>query len=199
MKAQNDWIMILDCDERATPEVKAEIDNLFSARKDNEIAYWIPRKNYLGDQWLQWGGWYPAPHIKLYNRNYLRWKEAAYDVVHPGVEFSKGYIMGPNLKSHLTHYNYRNIEDFIAKTNRLTTLEAIKWYLDGRKMSMARGIFRFFDRFFRRYIRKKGYKDGFYGFMASFLSGFYELAAYAKYRELIRKGYYLKEHNIEPK
>lgn len=194
--AQNNWIMVLDCDERATAELKQEIDALFARRKDNEIAFWVPRKNYLGKEWLRWGGWYPAPHIKLYNRKYLRWKEAAYDVVHPGLEFAAGYTQGPNLKNHLIHYNYRNIEDFIAKVNRLTTLDAIKWYLDGRRMGLGRALWRTFDRFVRRYIRKKGWKDGYYGFMASFLSAFYELAAYSKYREIIKYGFYLKENDI---
>jgi FkbM family methyltransferase len=195
--AKNDWIMILDCDERATPEVKQEIDELFSRKDEKEVAFWVPGKNYLGDYWLRWGGWYPAPHIRLYNRKYFRWKESVHDIVHPGVEFiGEGYKKGDNLKNHLIHFNFLNIEDFIRKTNRMTTLEAIKWYLDGRDMSMARGLRRFADRFFRRYIRKQGYRDGFYGFIAGFLSGFYELAAYAKYREIVKKGYYIRENGI---
>lgn len=195
-QAANDWIMILDCDERATPEVKAEIDGLFDGKDEKIVAFWVPRKNYLGDHWLQYGGWYPAPHMKLYNRKYLRWKEAVYDVVHPGTEYLEEGRTGAQLKNHLIHHNYRDVEDFIRKTNRLTTLDAIKWYLDGRKMTMARGLRRSFDRFFRRYIRKKGYKDGYYGFVASALSGFYEFAAYSKYREIVEKGYYLKENGI---
>lgn len=196
-KAANDWIMILDCDERATPELKKEIDELFERKNDFEAAFWVPRQNFIGDYWLKWGGWYPAPHVKLYDRRYFHWKECVYDVVHPGVEFTaSGYKQGKNLTNHLIHYNYRNIEDFIRKTNRLTTLDAIKWYLDGRSMPMFRAFYRFFDRFMRRYIRKKGYRDGYYGFIASFLSGFYELAAYSKLREIIKKNYYLEENGI---
>lgn len=196
-KAKNDWIMMLDCDERATPEVKKEIDELFSNKDEKDVAFWIPRKNYIGDYWMRWGGWYPAPHIKFYNKNYFRWKECVYDVVHPGIEFFvPGYKQGKNLSNHLIHHNYANIEDFIRKTNRLTTLDAIKWYLDARRMTMGRAFYRFIDRFLRRYVRKKGYRDGYYGFIASFLSGFYELAAYSKYSEIIKKGYYLKENGI---
>ncbi|MBZ0165861.1 MAG: FkbM family methyltransferase, partial [Candidatus Omnitrophica bacterium] len=183
--------------ERATPEVKAEIDALFDTKEENQVVYWIPRKNYIGDHWLQYGGWYPAPHMKLYNRKYFRWKECVYDVVHPGNEFIEpGYKKGPNLKNHLIHHNYKNVEDFIKKTNRLTTLDAIKWYLDGRQMSLGRAFRRTIDRFLRRYIRKKGYKDGYYGFISSALSGFYELAAYSKLREIRQRGYYLKENGI---
>ena len=196
-QASYDWIMILDCDERATPEVLTEIDGLFDTKDERDVAFWVPRKNYIGDYWLRHGGWYPAPHMKLYNRKYFRWKESVYDVVHPGMEFTEpGYKQGENLKNHLIHHNYKNVEDFIKKTNRLTTLDGIKWYLDGRNMGMGRAFRRTIDRFLRRYVRKKGYKDGYYGFISAVLSGFYELAAYSKLREIRQRGYYLKEYGI---
>ncbi|MCA9394242.1 MAG: FkbM family methyltransferase [Candidatus Omnitrophica bacterium] len=196
-QADHDWIMILDCDERATPELLAEIDTLFETRDDRAVAFWVPRKNYIGDYWLRHGGWYPAPHMKLYNRKFFRWKESVYDVVHPGMEFTQpGYRQGPNLSNHLIHHNYKNVEDFIRKTNRLTTLDGIKWYLDGRNMGMGRAFRRTVDRFLRRYVRKEGWKDGYYGFITAVLSGFYELAAYSKLREIRQRGYYLKECGI---
>ncbi len=194
-KAANDWVMILDCDERATEEVKKEIDELFDRKDEKEVGFWIPQKAYLGDYWMKWGGW-SAPHLRLYDRRYVSWSEGRFDVVHPGIKIAAGYRQGSNLRNPLIHYNYTNLENFVYKVNRLSILEAIKWYLDGRKMSIFRGFRRYVDRFFRRYIRKKGYKDGYYGFAASFLSGFYELIAYSKYREIIRKGYYLEENGI---
>jgi hypothetical protein len=83
------------------------------------------------------------------------------------------------------------VENFIAKMNRYSTLEATKWYLDGRKMPLGKAMWRSWDRFFRRFILKKGYKDGYYGFVAAVLSGFHEFAAYSKYREMKEKGSYL--------
>jgi len=65
--------------------------------------------------------------------------------------------------------------------------------LDGRKMSLGKAIWRTVDRFWRRFIANKGYKDGYYGFVLAVLSGFYELAAYSKYREIKEKGYYIKK------
>jgi hypothetical protein len=88
------------------------------------------------------------------------------------------------------HYNFTNIEDIIKKTNHSTTLEAVKWSMDGRKMGMGRALWRTIDRFFRRFVGKKGYKDGYYGFVLAVMSGFYEFAAYSKYREIKEKGYY---------
>jgi len=188
-KAKNDWILILDCDERLTEELKNQIAAAINGTDAKIGAYWAGQVNYLGDVPLNYGGW-SSPHIRLYNKNAAQWSEAAHDVIHPGFKilpgFSGGHLNGKNI-----HYSFRNVEDFIAKINRYSTLEAIKWHLDGRKMSRGKAIWRTVDRFFRRFIGKKGYKDGYAGFIAAVLSSFHELAAYSKYREIKEKGCYI--------
>lgn len=186
---KNDWILLLDCDERMTDELKEEIAVALKEGDPKIVAYWAPQINYLGDVQLNHGGW-SSPHIRLYNKNHVKWCEAEYDVIHPGIKLSEGY-RGANLKCKTIHYSFSNVENFIGKINRYSTLEATKWYLDGRKMSMGKAMWRSWDRFFRRFIAKKGYKDGYYGFVAAVLSGFHEFAAYSKYREMKEKGYYL--------
>jgi len=190
-KVKNDWVLLLDCDERLTDDLKLEIA---AALKDGDpkiAAYWAPQINYIGDVQLNNGGW-SNPHIRLYNKTYVKWSEADYDVIHPGLKFSEGY-RGGNMKGKTIHYSFRNVEDFIKKINRYSTLEAYKWYVDGRKMSMGKAVWRTVDRVWRRFITKKGYKDGYYGFVAAVLSGFHEFAAYSKYREMKEKGYYIND------
>lgn len=189
-KAKNDWVLMIDADERVTEELKKEIEEILSKNNKKIVAYWIPQRAYLGNKWLRYGGW-DAPHIKFYNKNHLKWKEVPEDVVHCGIEITKGFL-GATLKNPLIHYNYKNIEDFIDKVNRQSTLEAVKWYLKGRRISLIHGLWKALDRFWRRYVRKKGYKDGFYGFVAAFLSGFYQFVAYSKLREINEKGTYLE-------
>ncbi|MBF0570949.1 MAG: glycosyltransferase family 2 protein [Candidatus Omnitrophica bacterium] len=188
-KVKNDWILLLDCDERMTDDLKSELAVALKEGDPKIAAYWAPQINYLGDVQLNHGGWSNL-HIRLYNKNYVRWSEADYDVIHPGLNFSDGY-RGANLKAKTIHYSFRSVEDFIAKINRYSTLEATKWYLDKRKMSFGKAMWRSWDRFFRRFIAKKGYKDGYYGFVAAVLSGFHEFAAYSKYREIQEKKYYI--------
>jgi len=188
-KVKNDWILTLDCDERLTEDLKNEIAVALKEGDPKIAAYWAPQITYLGDVQLNHGDW-SNPHIRLYNKNYAKWSEADFDVVHPGFKISEGY-RGANLKGKTIHYSFRNVEDFIAKINRYSTLEATKWYLDGRKMSLGKAIWRSGDRFWRKFIRKEGHKDGYYGFVAAVLSGFHEFAAYSKYREIKEKGYYI--------
>ena len=130
----------MDCDERLTDDLKNEIAVALKEGDPKIAAYWAPQINYLGDVQLNHGGW-SNPHIRLYNKNYVKWSEADYDVIHPGFKISEGY-RGANLKGKTIHYSFRNVEDFIAKINRYSTLEATKWYLDGRKMSLGKAIWR---------------------------------------------------------
>ena len=55
-QAAHDWVLSLDADERVTPELAQEIQ----ARLADGAAYdtyAIPRRNYLGDRWIRYGGW----------------------------------------------------------------------------------------------------------------------------------------------
>lgn len=191
-QAKFDWVIMVDCDERLTSELKQEISELITKKNDDIMAYWIPKINYLGNHLLKYGGW-SNPHVKLYNRNHVRWSEAKYDVVHPGIIVDQGY-RGGHLKNPYIHYNFESIEDFIKKDNRYSTLEAIKWHVSGRKMTLGRAIWRTGDRFLRRFIMRKGRKDGFYGFMAACIGGFHELLTYAKYRELKESNLYIDKY-----
>ncbi|MCA9406476.1 MAG: glycosyltransferase family 2 protein [Candidatus Omnitrophica bacterium] len=194
-KTRNNWVMMLDCDERVTPELKEEIKTTLANPDPVIVGYWVPQINYLGDFQLKHGGW-TAPHIRLYNKNHLRWKEIPQDVVHPGIEIDKGY-KGGNLQYSLIHYNFASVEDFIKKVNRQSTLEAIKWHISKKNMTQGKAIWRMVDRFFRRFVGKGGWKDGYYGFVGAVLSGFYEFAAYSKLKEIRERKAYLKEYGIK--
>jgi len=178
-QASNEWVLSIDADERVTDELREEIAALLSGRPEFK-AYAIPRRNFIGDHWLKYGGEYPAPQTRLFLKNEFKYEEAE---VHP-----RAFMQGDTgfLKGDLIHYSHRDIADYLRSLNSHTTLEARKWYTSGRKMSMGHALWRAFDRcFYRRLLRKKAYKDGIYGLTVAFFSGFYQIASYLKYRELM--------------
>ncbi|MBU0571242.1 MAG: glycosyltransferase family 2 protein [Candidatus Omnitrophica bacterium] len=180
-QASNDWILSLDADERITNELLSEITALLAGKPEFK-AYTIPRRNYIGDHWLRWGGEYPAPQLRLFLKNEFKYEEAE---VHP-----RAFMDGDSghLKTDIIHYSHRDITDYLRSLNSHTTLEARKWYLSGRKMTMAHAVWRMLDRcFYRRLLRKKGYRDGIYGLTVAIFSGFYQIVSYLKYREIILK------------
>jgi len=183
-QARNEWIFSLDADEVPTAELKEEISRTLPQSEFD--AYSIPRKNFIGDYWLQWGGFYPASQIKLLKKSKFRWEEVG---VHP-----RAFMNGPTgrLTQDLLHYTYRDSGDFLRKLNNQTTLEAQKWAEYSHhnpkkaayKMNVVHALWRMFDRFVRTYFRKRGYRDGFTGFVMACFASLYQLVSYVKYREL---------------
>ncbi len=177
-QAKNPWVLSLDSDEVVTPELKEEIEETL---KNGHIqnGFTIPIRNYIGSYWIRYGGWYPAAKLRLFRKDKFRYKEAE---VHP-----RAFMPEPcgHLKSDIIHYAYRDLEEFLSRLNRQTTLEARKWHRQGRPMRLGRFLWRTFDRFIRTYIGKKGYKDGFIGFEVAFNAALYQFISYLKYREIV--------------
>jgi len=186
-QATYDWILSLDADERVSKDLKKEIDSVLKVGSEFS-AFTIPRKNFIGDYWVKWGGLYPASQIKLFKKDRLKWEEVE---VHPRV-FLEGLV--GHLKKDIIHYTYKNWESFLNKLNKQTTLEAKKWYNYSLispkkaryKMNFIHTLWRVFDRFIRVFIVKKGYRDGFIGFMLAYFASLYQIVSYAKYKELKR-------------
>ena len=187
-KTDNEWVLSLDADERLTEELKDEMEStLASAPEFN--AFTIPRRNFIGDYWIRWGGMYPSAQLKLFRKDKFKWEEVE---VHP-----RAFLDGKcgHLKGDLIHYTYKDWASFLGKLNNQTTLEAKKWYKlsltnpkkAGYKMNLLHALRRTFDRFFRAFIAKRGYRDRFIGFMVAYFSSLYQIVSYAKYRDLIKK------------
>jgi len=177
-KAAHPWVLSLDADELITPELKNEIRGVLAAQPQ-ENGFTVPRRNYIGNYWVRYGGWYPSPQLKLFRKDKFRYEEVA---VHP-----RAFMDGPcgHLKSDLIHYSYRDIDDFVRKLNNQTTREADKWFKQNKPMRLRRFLWRTYDRFMRSYFGKKGYKDGFIGFVIAFFAGLYQFLSYLKYREIV--------------
>ena len=177
-QAANRWVLSLDADERITPELAKEVEELIKNGPPLK-AYAIPRRNFIGDHWLKWGGEYPAPQTRLFLKDEFKYEEAE---VHP-----RAFLDGDCgfLKGDIIHYSHLDIEDYVRSLNGHTTLEAKKWFSSGRKMSLFHALWRTLDRcFYRRIWRKKAYKDGVYGYCVAAQSGIYQLVSWVKYWEM---------------
>ena len=79
-QARNSWVLSLDADERVTPQLAEEITKTITAPGEFK-GFSIPRRNYIGEYWVRFGGWYPSAQLKLFKKEDFRWEEAE---VHPG-------------------------------------------------------------------------------------------------------------------
>ena len=178
-KARNNWILSLDADEKVSDALKKEIALVINSL--DFVAFSIPLRNYIGNYWVRYGGWYPASKVRLFRKDKFKYEEVE---VHPRV-----FIDGKcgHLRSDIIHKGYPDLEHFLNSVNRQSSLEAIKWINTNRRMSLPHAFWRAADRFFRRYLRKKGYKDGLYGFIIAYFDSLYQILSYAKYREMKNK------------
>jgi glycosyltransferase involved in cell wall biosynthesis len=178
-QAKNQWVLSLDADEQVMVDCKGEIDRVLPDTEHS--CYTIPRRNYIGDYWVRYGGQYPAAQLRLFKKQCFKYEEVH---VHPRV-FTEGSV--GHLTKDIIHKSYRDFAHFLAKLNGQTTLEAQKWVMTNRKMPFGKAMWRTIDRFFRSYIGKKGHKDGFIGFMFAWFASLYQIVSYAKFWEMTRK------------
>lgn len=180
-QAKNEWILSLDADESVTEELKQEIGETLS-KGPAFNGYSIPRRNYIGNYWIKYGGQYPAGQLRFFRKNKFKYEEVE---VHP-----RGFLEGDagHLTKDIIHKSYRDFAHYLAKLNGQTTLEAKKWIQTNRNMTFGKTLWRTIDRFPRAYLRKKGYKDGFIGFMVALFGSLYQIVSYAKYWEMKQRG-----------
>src|SRR3989338_4283858 len=97
--ARNEWVLSLDADERISDGLTEELRDLFRGRLAHK-AYTIPIKTYIGKRWIKYAGWYPAPKVRLFDKNFFKYEEVE---VHPRV-----FIDGTcgHLKNDIVHYSY---------------------------------------------------------------------------------------------
>lgn len=179
----NEWVLSLDADERVTPELAEEIKRVLEkeAVSPQHNAYSIPIRSYIGAQWANCAGWYPAPKIRLFKKDKFRYDKSE---VHPRI-----FLDGTSgvLKGDIIHYAYKDFAELFRNTNEQTTLQAVEWHRVGRKFSLFRMLRTTVDRFIRKYFFKGGMKGGFLGFVLSMADSYYQFQSYAKLWELENK------------
>lgn len=178
--AKEEWVLSLDADEQASPELKEEIGHLLRGNSSYS-AFSIPLRNYIGGRWVRYGGWYPAAKLRLFRKHRFRYEEVG---VHP-----RGFVEGKvgTLKGDIIHRGYPDIAHFLESLNRQTTLEARKWFEEKRVVGPVRCFVKAFTRFLKRYFFKQGFRDGTLGFTVAFFDSLYQILSYVKYWELRKK------------
>jgi glycosyltransferase involved in cell wall biosynthesis len=180
-KATGDWILALDADERVTPELRRRIQQIL-ADGGSADGYAVPRKNLFGGAWVRHGGLYPDFQLRLFRRGAGRF---VHDAVHESVRVT-GRV--ERVREPLVHHSYRGLEDFVARSNRYSSLAARDWIRHGRRVGAAGLIFRPLGRFVSMYIVRLGFLDGWRGFVLAVLYAHYVFLRMAKAWEASRGG-----------
>lgn len=167
--AKNEWILILDADERLTPNLGNELLTI-SQKSDDRIEvvkvwilYW-----YFGD-WIRHGGFFKGDFPRFFKKNiYLDSYTNEESTIHNNFINLKNNPKSIQLNSdlYIKHYAYRSVDKYIRKTiYKYSLIEAKNMKSNGVKFSYAKMVLSPIKQFIVRLIFKKGYKEGIRGFI----------------------------------
>jgi glycosyltransferase involved in cell wall biosynthesis len=175
-QAAHEWVLILDADERVTPELEAEIKNILLAPKYD--GYWIRRRNFFWGREIRHGTWKTDRVLRLFRGDKGRYqdKQVHEEII---VNFPAGLC-----EHRLAHYSYRTLDDFLRKVTRYSAWGAADARARGKRGTAWRMAGHGAGHFFKSYVLKAGFLDGAAGLAIAFMEGYHGFFKYAKLYEL---------------
>ncbi len=177
-QAKNDWVVFVDADEVVTPELKHEILDTVNGSKEH-VAYWFRRKFMFQQKRLRFSGWQTDKNYRLFRKSKVKFSEKR--IVHETlvVNGSTGI-----LDSKLTHYCYRNFNNYKGKMLCYGRLKAKEALQKNKRFSYSLLLLKPTFRFLYNYIVRLGVLDGIKGITVCYLNALGDWERYLELRRL---------------
>jgi glycosyltransferase involved in cell wall biosynthesis len=221
---RNEWVLIVDCDERITPELWAEIAQVI--QNDEYTGYYLNRRVFFLGKWIRHGGKYPDWNLRLFKHKQGRYENLNTEEIrntgdnevheHVILEGKVGY-----LKNDMLHEDFRDLYHWLERHNRYSNWEARVYYnllknqddggtiganLFGDAVQRKRFLkkvwvrlpFKPLLRFILFYIIQRGFLDGKAGYIYGRLLSQYEYQIGVKLYELRDCGGTLNTEKSQP-
>lgn len=170
----HEWVLIVDTDERVTPELKVEILRVLEQEGDY-AGFRIPRLNHCFGRPLRHGGYYPDYQLRLFKRDGGRYQPREVHA-HVILDGRSGTLQQPFI-----HYGQRSVEQVMRTwLGRYTTWEAQERLGQGARFRVWELLLRPIAAFAHRYIWQRGFHDGLGGLMMAAFSSIYVFITYCK-------------------
>jgi glycosyltransferase involved in cell wall biosynthesis len=207
---RNEWVLIVDCDERIPPELWEEIAQVIE--NDEYNGYYLNRRVFFLKKWIRHGGKYPDWNLRLFKHQKGRYENLSTEDIpntgdnevheHVILQGKVGY-----LKNDMLHEDFRDLYHWLERHNRYSNWEARVYFnlltnkndngtiganLFGDPVQRKRFLkkvwvrlpFKPFLRFILFYIIQRGFLDGRAGYVYARLLSQYEYQIGAKLYEL---------------
>lgn len=171
--ASGDMILMIDADERVTPALRAEIEQVLEAAPQPNNVYSLGRLNLFLGRFMRHSGWYPDRVVRLYPRAY------SYNdhQVHESLETQQAQVVP--LKGDLQHLTCRDFCAFQRK--QLAYAEA--WAQQRHQQGKRCGVFSVFSHtlgaFCKTLLLRAGFLDGKQGWLLAVVNAQYTFNKYA--------------------
>lgn len=170
---ESEWILMIDADERVTPELRASIQA--AVGEGTPAIYTLPRLSWCFGAFIRHSGWYPDRVARLYPRGRAGYNEA---LVHEKLENPQALPVRP-LRGDLLHFTYRNLRHYLEKSAHYAEAWAEQRAACGKRGSLAAGVGHGIGCFLRMYLLKAGFLDGRQGLLLALLSAHSTFTKYA--------------------
>ncbi len=163
--ALNNWVFVLDSDERISLKLQNEIIGIL--KNPDYDGYRVPRLNWFFGKAIKTCGLYPDFSIRLFDKRCGEFNEVP---VHESVQI-RGRVS--NLKNHMIHLAYENVEEFIIKQKKYSKLSY-------KKKNKLKAFISPMWVFIKIYFIKLGFLDGRHGFVIATVYAQYTYWKYSK-------------------
>ena len=199
---RNEWVLILDADERITPELRAEIAS--AIKSDNADGYYLDREYIFLQRSLKC--FRPNWNMRLLKHRLGRYEALGTNVPATGDNEVHEHLLLKGrtafLRHPMLHEDFRPLRAWVDNHNRYSDWEAQVYQTLRKEPVTVKGLqipvernrqlkrlwvrlpFRPLARFAYFYFVKGGLRDGREGFLYCVLMGYYEFLIGVKLREL---------------
>lgn len=178
-KAQTDWVLYLDADERLDDELIKDIQTIVAKNKQDAQYYIMRKSNAFGSEFNH-GVLRPDKVIRLFPREKVKWVNKVHE--RPECDLPK-----QALKGRMKHYTYRSWSQYLNKFEIYTTIWAEDAYKKGKRTSKSSIIGHAMFSFIQMAFLRLGLLDGFMGVVLCCYHFFYTMMKYLKLYELQRR------------
>jgi glycosyltransferase involved in cell wall biosynthesis len=74
-----EWVLHLDADERVTPELVGEINQILESPSDDVAGFMLRKRTIFMGRWIRYGGHYPSYHLRLFRKRHGACEDRLYD------------------------------------------------------------------------------------------------------------------------
>lgn len=160
---RNDWVLVLDADERVSPALRDAIARVLAAPA--YPAYSVRRSNLAFGRRLRFGDWGADRVVRLFDRRQARFSLRA---VH-------GAVAAPavgRLAGTLEHHTLRSLPQYVPKLHDYAARAAAELVAGNRRTTLLGAAARAEWRFVRSFVVRLGFLDGGAGFVVAVLGAY---------------------------
>jgi len=172
---ETDWVLSIDADERPSARLPGEIRRRISGAP--MAGYRVPIRSVIFGRPLRRSGTQDDRPVRLVRRDAARWVGAVHETLQVAGRVGQ-------LDAWLDHRTQSDLDEFLTKMHRYTTLEARARVAAGREPRRRDRWWAPLRETLRRLLYKQGFLDGPAGWAFCLLSGLYEYVLTEKHRQL---------------